>query len=117
MILLTENTNCLSFNSICCEKIYNIFVFVGHNHVRSLRQSLIGLAGQTGADVDILRQRVAECLYTLQQFYSNTNWVELNGDNILKEFGTFDIYNKSILHVDYFSFSTFVIKASMNLLS
>lgn len=57
-----------------------------HNYVRSLRKSLIDLA-QSRPDIDILRERVGQCLYTLQQFYSNTNWVEIHGDKIIKEFG------------------------------
>nr|XP_034325428.1 von Willebrand factor A domain-containing protein 7 isoform X2 [Crassostrea gigas] len=61
-------------------------ILTAHNYVRSLRKSLIDLA-ESGADIDILRERVGQCLYTLQQFYSNTNWVDLHGDTIIKEFG------------------------------
>uniref|UniRef100_K1QNT8 Protein G7c n=1 Tax=Magallana gigas TaxID=29159 RepID=K1QNT8_MAGGI len=61
-------------------------ILTAHNYVRSLRRSLIDLA-QSRPDIDILRERVGQCLYTLQQFYSNTNWVELHGDTIIKEFG------------------------------
>ncbi|XP_065943738.1 von Willebrand factor A domain-containing protein 7 [Magallana gigas] len=61
-------------------------ILTAHNYVRSLRKSLIDLA-QSRPDIDILRERVGQCLYTLQQFYSNTNWVELHGDTIIKEFG------------------------------
>lgn len=63
-------------------------LFSAHNYVRSLRKSLIDLA-ESGADIDILRERVGQCLYTLKQFYSNTNWVDLHGDTIIKEFGMF----------------------------
>lgn len=66
----------------------NIYSFSAHNYVRSLRKSMIDLA-QSRPDIDILRERVGQCLYTLQQFYSNTNWVELHGDTIIKEFGMF----------------------------
>uniref|UniRef100_A0A8W8HU46 VWFA domain-containing protein n=1 Tax=Magallana gigas TaxID=29159 RepID=A0A8W8HU46_MAGGI len=61
-------------------------ILTAHNYVRSLRKSLIDLA-QFRPDIDILRERIGQCLYTLQQFYSNTNWVELHGDTIIKEFG------------------------------
>ncbi|XP_062566521.1 von Willebrand factor A domain-containing protein 7-like [Saccostrea cucullata] len=63
-------------------------IFLAHNHVRSLRKSLIDLSKSAStADIEILRERIGHCLYTIQQFYSNTNWVELKGDAILKEFG------------------------------
>ncbi|XP_062617849.1 uncharacterized protein LOC134279455 [Saccostrea cucullata] len=37
--------------------------------------------------VGLIREKMAQCLYTIQQFYSNTNWVEIHGETIFKEFG------------------------------
>lgn len=88
-------------NDSCINVIYNYettTVFWGvlyrsetlisaHNQVRSLRKTLLDLSNSSGADIDILREKIGHCLYTIQQFYSNTNWVEINGGTILKEFG------------------------------
>ncbi|XP_052698330.1 von Willebrand factor A domain-containing protein 7-like isoform X1 [Crassostrea angulata] len=73
-------------------------ILTAHNYIRSLRRSLIDLA-QSRPDIDILRERVGQCLYTLQQFYSNTNWVELHGDTIIKEFGISAALSVSISNI------------------
>ncbi|XP_061173534.1 uncharacterized protein LOC133182699 [Saccostrea echinata] len=72
-------------------------IVLAHNHVRSLRKSLIDLSKSAStADIEILRERTGHCLYTIQQFYSNTNWVELNDDTILKEFGIKELLPEAV---------------------
>ncbi|XP_062603094.1 uncharacterized protein LOC134264839 isoform X2 [Saccostrea cucullata] len=72
-------------------------IVLAHNHVRSLRKSLIDLSkSESLADIEILRERIGHCLYTIQQFYSNTNWVELKGDAILKEFGIKEVLPEDV---------------------
>ena len=59
--------------------------FVAHNYVIACREKLQFLAGNVG--LDLLRRQVGECLYTIQSFYSNTNWVEMFGRTPYLDFG------------------------------
>ena len=38
-------------------------------------------------DLDELRRQLGECLYVVQSFYSNTNWVEMFGGVSYPNFG------------------------------
>ena len=38
-------------------------------------------------DIDELRRQLGECLYVVQSFYSNTNWVEMFGGVAYANFG------------------------------
>jgi hypothetical protein len=38
--------------------------------------------------MDLLLHQLGACLYTVQSFYSNTNWVEMNGDAVYEDFGS-----------------------------
>ena len=38
-------------------------------------------------DIDELRRQLGECLYVVQSFYSNTNWVEMFGGVSYPNFG------------------------------
>jgi hypothetical protein len=38
-------------------------------------------------DFDELRRQLGECLYVIQSFYSNTNWVEMFGGVSYPNFG------------------------------
>jgi hypothetical protein len=38
-------------------------------------------------DYDELRRQLGECLYVVQSFYSNTNWVEMFGGVSYPNFG------------------------------
>jgi muramoyltetrapeptide carboxypeptidase LdcA involved in peptidoglycan recycling len=46
-------------------------------------------------DLDELRRQLGECLYVVQSFYSNTNWVEMFGGVSYPNFGK---KNKIMLH-------------------
>ncbi|XP_055997888.1 von Willebrand factor A domain-containing protein 7-like [Ostrea edulis] len=37
--------------------------------------------------IGLIREKIGYALYTLQEFYSNTNWVELKGDTVYEDFG------------------------------
>ncbi|XP_076117602.1 uncharacterized protein LOC143085246 [Mytilus galloprovincialis] len=58
-------------------------ISLAHHHVISCKDKLIQLKN----DVVELRKQLGECLYTVQSFYSNTNWVEMYGSVPYKDFG------------------------------
>ncbi|XP_063413566.1 von Willebrand factor A domain-containing protein 7-like [Mytilus trossulus] len=58
-------------------------ILLAHQHVISCKDKLIQLKN----DVVELRKQLGECLYTVQSFYSNTNWVEMYGDVPYTDFG------------------------------
>lgn len=37
---------------------------------------------------------IGQCLYTIQAFYSGTNWVEMNGNSVYRDFGKYDEYEE-----------------------
>lgn len=39
------------------------------------------------SNISLIREQVATILYIIQEFYSNTNWVELHGSTIYEDFG------------------------------
>ena len=59
---------------------------LAHNHVIACREKLQFLAAEKES-LDLLRKQVGECLYTIQSFYSNTNWVEMYGGTPYLDFG------------------------------
>jgi hypothetical protein len=67
------------YNAFLC-----IFFFISaHNHVIACRKGLL----LRKDDLEELRKQVAVCLYTIQSFYSNTNWVEMKGSTPYLSFG------------------------------
>ena len=66
--------------------IIMLLFFAAHNHVIACREKLQRLAVEK-ASLDLLRRQVGECLYTIQSFYSNTNWVEMYGGTPYLDFG------------------------------
>ncbi|CAC5380923.1 unnamed protein product [Mytilus coruscus] len=58
-------------------------ILLAHQHVISCRDKL----SQLKNDVVELRKQLGECLYTVQLFYSNTNWVEMYGEVPYEDFG------------------------------
>ena len=66
----------------------NQIKFLAHNHIRSLRQNIKTLSNTTSdAILEEIREKIGAAIYTIQEFYSNTNWIELNGPVVYKEFG------------------------------
>lgn len=57
-----------------------------HNFVKSCKKKLIARKG----DLDEFITQLGECLYTVQSFYSNTNWVEMFGGVAYEDFGKYE---------------------------
>lgn len=62
---------------------------LAHNYIRTLRQSIADLSSTatTENDLEEIREKVGAALYTIQEFYSNTNWIELMENKIYEDFG------------------------------
>ena len=53
----------------------------GHIYLQRLYREIIRMASyEDQLDISYIRQRIGEYLYTLQEFYSNTNWVEIQSE-------------------------------------
>ncbi|XP_033725912.1 von Willebrand factor A domain-containing protein 7-like [Pecten maximus] len=50
--------------------------------------SLLSAGTLTDAKVELLIKKVGKCLMIIQSFYSNTNWVEMNGGTPYLDFGS-----------------------------
>jgi len=66
---------------------YDSFVFpnLAHAHITRLKNDIQHHASgqQLSTDmIDSIRVKIAHALYTLQNFYSNTNWIEMHNPNI-----------------------------------
>ncbi|XP_063436302.1 uncharacterized protein LOC134717738 [Mytilus trossulus] len=71
-------------------------IFLAHNFVKSCKQKLIARKD----DIDEFVKQLGECLYTIQSFYSNTNWVEMNGGIAYEDFGINDLMEVAALEED-----------------
>ncbi|VDH95009.1 Hypothetical predicted protein [Mytilus galloprovincialis] len=56
---------------------------LAHSSLISCRSKLL----ERKEDLTELRRQLGECLYTIQSFYSNTNWVEMYGPKPYLDFG------------------------------
>lgn len=88
------NQNCISsfllveFFLLLPFSIYFMhYMLKAHNYVRSLRRTIQVLARTSTPSIELIREKIGHALYTLQEFYSNTNWVETHGDTVYEEFG------------------------------
>ena len=52
-----------------------------------LRESVIGILNSSSPNYDAAREVIGQYLHMLQMFYSNTNWVEMNGNKIHEQLG------------------------------
>ncbi|XP_078331996.1 uncharacterized protein LOC144625352 [Crassostrea virginica] len=59
----------------------------GHLLLHSLRDSIINQSQKANPNWDIVRDLIGQYLFTLQEFYSNTNWVEMFGSRVCQELG------------------------------
>ncbi|XP_076081651.1 uncharacterized protein LOC143052491 [Mytilus galloprovincialis] len=71
-------------------------IFLAHNFVKSCKKKLIARKG----DLDEFITQLGECLYTVQSFYSNTNWVEMFGGVAYEDFGINDLMEVAALEED-----------------
>ncbi|XP_052084364.1 von Willebrand factor A domain-containing protein 7-like [Mytilus californianus] len=65
-------------------------------HILQLRKQIGQLAQSSGPDLSFIRDLIGKCLYTIQAFYSGTNWVEMNGNTVYRDFG---VPNKTLMAV------------------
>ncbi|CAC5391366.1 unnamed protein product [Mytilus coruscus] len=71
-------------------------IFLSHNFVKSCKQKLIARKD----DLNEFIIQLGECLYTIQSFYSNTNWVEMYGGVAYEDFGINDLMDVAALEED-----------------
>ncbi|CAC5419674.1 unnamed protein product [Mytilus coruscus] len=71
-------------------------IVLAHNFVKSCKQKLFTRKD----DLDEFITQLGECLYTIQSFYSNTNWVEMYGGVAYEDFGINDLMDVAALEED-----------------
>ncbi|XP_063437370.1 uncharacterized protein LOC134718650 [Mytilus trossulus] len=69
---------------------------LAHNFVKSCKQKLNARKN----DANEFITQLGECLYTIQSFYSNTNWVEMYGEKVYKDFGINALMDVAALEED-----------------
>ncbi|XP_052084991.1 von Willebrand factor A domain-containing protein 7-like [Mytilus californianus] len=69
---------------------------LAHNHVIKLRGQIKELAQSAEPNISLIREMIGKCIYTIQAFYSGTNWVEMNGDEVYNDFG---VPNKTLMAI------------------
>ncbi|XP_061188892.1 von Willebrand factor A domain-containing protein 7-like [Saccostrea echinata] len=62
-------------------------IFAGNLLLQSMREQIIVLSQSPTPDWNNIRKLIGEYLFTLQMFYSNTNWVETHGNLTCSELG------------------------------
>ncbi|XP_063436345.1 von Willebrand factor A domain-containing protein 7-like [Mytilus trossulus] len=93
---ITENNLTVIDDDIDVTNIVNNFFGDAHNHVIKLRGQIEELAQSTEPDLYLIREMIGKCIYTIQAFYSGTNWVEMNGDSVYRDFG---VPNKTLMAI------------------
>ncbi|XP_062595641.1 von Willebrand factor A domain-containing protein 7-like [Saccostrea cucullata] len=86
-IVGSENDIQVSLGNIAFYHVHGEQIQLAHNYIRSLRHMIQIQAQASNPNIELIREKIGYALYTLQEFYSNTNWVELNGDTIYSDFG------------------------------
>ncbi|XP_055995682.1 von Willebrand factor A domain-containing protein 7-like isoform X2 [Ostrea edulis] len=86
-IVAFENEIQRDFASVAFYHVNAEQIITAHNYIRSLRRQIQTLASSDKPDIELIQEKLGYCLYTIQAFYSNTNWVELNGDTHYADFG------------------------------
>ncbi|CAG2200871.1 unnamed protein product [Mytilus edulis] len=69
---------------------------LAHNFVKSCKQKLNARKNDTNEFIT----QLGECLYTIQSFYSNTNWVEMKGGIVYEDFGISTLMDVAALEED-----------------
>ncbi|XP_062583165.1 von Willebrand factor A domain-containing protein 7-like [Saccostrea cucullata] len=62
-------------------------IFAGNLLLQSMREQIVVLSQSPTPDWNNVRKLIGEYLFTLQMFYSNTNWVETHGNITCSELG------------------------------
>lgn len=58
-----------------------------HNRILSFRSIIKQLAAEPIPDILLIRQYIGKCLYTIQAFYSTSNWIEMGKSTTYRDFG------------------------------
>ncbi|XP_063416206.1 von Willebrand factor A domain-containing protein 7-like [Mytilus trossulus] len=62
-------------------------ILEAHTFLVSLRQQMKEIVKEPDYSTSLLRENVGKSLYTIQAFYSTTNWVEMDRNKTYREFG------------------------------
>lgn len=80
--------------------VYGEQIQIGHFLIKNIRSKIQDLSRNktiVKANISFIRELVATILYIIQEFYRNTNWIDLHGNTIYKDFGKNDNTLTSIL--------------------
>lgn len=64
-----------------------MFHYKGHLLLQSLRDNIIYHSQAADPNWYAVRELIGQYLFTMQEFYSSTNWVEMFGDKVCQELG------------------------------
>lgn len=73
----------------CCVYRFHVPYVLAHNYIIKLRGQIKDLALSTEPDLTLIREKIGKCIFTLQSFYSGTNWVEMNNIATYRDFGNY----------------------------
>lgn len=76
------------------------FFFAAHILIRQIRNRIVDFSNNSAivkSNISLIREDVATILYIIQEFYSNTNWIELYGNNTI--YGDFGNSYNSIIYL------------------
>ncbi|XP_071103194.1 von Willebrand factor A domain-containing protein 7-like [Haliotis cracherodii] len=59
----------------------------GNDKITLLRETAINVLNKTNPNLDAARDLIGQFLHIVQMFYSNTNWLELNGTAVYESLG------------------------------
>nr|XP_022288697.1 von Willebrand factor A domain-containing protein 7-like isoform X3 [Crassostrea virginica] len=65
-------------------------ILMAHRVINILRYEVRELSSNLTIvrnNITLIREKIAHILYIVQEFYSNTNWIELHGSTIYEDFG------------------------------
>ena len=64
-----------------------------------LRESVFGILNSSSPNYDAAREIIGQYLHMLQMFYSNSNWVEMNGNKIHEPLGNVKLFLFLFIHL------------------
>lgn len=89
MICNNVKRNC--FKDIKYLDHFEYIFFAAHILIKQIRNRIVDFSKNTAivkSNISLIREDVATILYIIQEFYSNTNYIELFGNNtIYEDFG------------------------------
>lgn len=61
------------------KKLPKYFHISGNRYLNEKRSLIVSLSNEKISHLTTIRQQIGQFIYTLQEFYSNTNWIEIDG--------------------------------------